>query len=58
MALEYEKYGVKYLDTNPILKDGTGCLNAAYGNGDGLHLNKAGYEAVLRYIRTHGYPKS
>jgi lysophospholipase L1-like esterase/uncharacterized membrane protein len=58
LALEYEKHGVKFLDTNPILKDSTGCLNAAYSNGDGLHLNKIGYEKVLTFIRTHGYPKS
>ncbi|MGI6167311.1 MAG: SGNH/GDSL hydrolase family protein [Eubacteriales bacterium] len=59
LALEYKEYGVRYLDTNSVLKDETGCLNPAYtDDSEGIHLNKAGYEAVLRFIRTHGYPKS
>ncbi|NLW73819.1 MAG: hypothetical protein GX057_02830 [Clostridiales bacterium] len=59
LASEYKEYGVRYLDTNSILKDETGCLNPVYTDDrDGIHLNKAGYEAVLRFIRTHGYPES
>lgn len=55
LALEYK---FKYLNTNPILKDENGYLNKSYENGDGLHLNKSGYEAVLYYMRTHGYPNN
>lgn len=53
LALEYD---LKYLDTNPTLKDTDGFLNYSYQNGDGIHFNKSGFEAVLMYIRTHGYP--
>ncbi len=53
-----QEYNIKYLDTSSILKDTDGNLNRSYENGDGIHLNKSGYEAVLYYIRTHGHPKS
>jgi len=53
-----EEYGIKYLNTNPSLKDNNGYLKMSYQNGDGIHLNRSGFEAVLNYIRTHGYPKS
>lgn len=55
LALEY---GLKYLHTNPTLKDTDGYLFYSYQNGDGLHLKENGFEAVLKFIRTHGYPKS
>lgn len=54
LALEYN---LKYLDTNSVLKDSGGWLNPAY-KADSLHLNREGFNAVLGYIRTHGYPKS
>lgn len=53
-----EEYNLKYLNTNPSLKDADGYLKMSYQNGDGIHLNRSGFEAVLNYIRTHGYPKS
>ena len=57
LALEYSaNYSFKYLDTNSILKDSEGWLNPIY-KADSLHLNRAGFEAVLAYIRTHGYPE-
>ncbi|MBQ9080779.1 MAG: hypothetical protein IJY27_06880 [Clostridia bacterium] len=53
-----EEYGLKYLHTNPTLKDTDGYLFQSYQNGDGLHLLERGFNAVLQYIRTHGYPKN
>ena len=48
----------KYLDTEIVLKDSSGALikeyNTEYHN-DGYHIWKAGYSAVLEYIRTHAY---
>ncbi len=44
----------RYLDTQSVLKDESGCLKAAYCNSaDGIHLGAEGYAAVLTYIRTH-----
>ncbi len=52
LALEYE---LGYLDTFSTLSDAEGYLKPEYDNGgDGIHLNREGLEAVLRYIRTHG----
>ena len=47
--------GTKYSDTCSVLKDGNGALRADYCNGDGIHLNPAGFTAVLNYLRTHAY---
>lgn len=46
---------VRYLDTTEVLQDKDGYLLQEYDSGDGLHLNSAGYNAMLSYIRTHGY---
>ena len=55
LAAEYE---LKYLDTASILLDAEGYLIPEYDNGgDGIHLNKQGLSAVLKYIQTHGHPK-
>ncbi len=55
LALEY---GLRYLDTASVLSDSEGYLKSEYDNGgDGIHLNREGLEAVLLYIRTHGYPE-
>lgn len=51
-----EEYGFKYLDTNSSLKGDDGYLLHSYQNGDGLHMNTTGLNAILKYIRTHGYP--
>lgn len=48
-----EEYGLKYLDTQSILKNDDGALKEGYGNGDGVHLNEKAYEAIIHYIRTH-----
>ena len=53
-----EEYGLKYLDTNSALKGDDGYLPQNHQNGDGLHLMPSGFDIVLNYIRTHGYPKN
>ncbi|MBE6538772.1 MAG: hypothetical protein E7671_04865 [Ruminococcaceae bacterium] len=51
-----ENTGVRYLDTQSVLKDENGALNPKYDNGgNGINLNDTGFNAVLNYIRTHGY---
>ena len=47
--------GVKYLDSESVLKDSNGALPDSNGNGDGLHLNVDAFKLVINYIRTHGY---
>ena len=47
--------GTKYSDTCSVLKDSEGWLRDDYQNGDYLHLNAAGFTAVLQYLRTHAY---
>ena len=47
--------GTRYSDTCSVLKDGNGALRADYCDGDGIHLNAAGFTAVLNYLRTHAY---
>lgn len=53
-----EEYGFRYLDTNSSLKGDDGYLIHSYQNGDGLHMNTSGLNAILKYIRTHGYPNN
>ena len=54
VAVETDCY---YLDTQSVLKDENGYLNAEYCNStDGIHLGVKGYEAILAYIRTHAVP--
>ena len=50
-----EATGVRYLDTQSVLKDADGWLAVDYQNGDGIHLNETGFALVLEYISTHGY---
>lgn len=48
--------GCSYLDTCRMLKDDSGALAARYcDSADGIHLNRAAYEVILAYIRTHAY---
>lgn len=47
------EYGLKYLDTQSILKDEFGAQKQEYSVHDGVHMNKEAYEAILYYIRTH-----
>lgn len=50
-----EATGTKYADSCSVLKAEDGSLREDYGNGDGIHLNEDGYNAVLEYLRTHAY---
>lgn len=50
-----KQYNIKYLNTYEILADTEGYLYEYYENGDGIHLNKQGLEAVINYIKHHGY---
>ncbi len=48
--------GCRYLDTQSVLKDASGCLMAEYCySPDGIHLGANAYEVILTYIRTHAY---
>lgn len=49
------EHGCKYLDTASVLKNNQGAMIALYDNGDGIHMTAEGYQAILQYIRTHGY---
>ncbi len=48
-----DELDLTYLDTSEILKDEKGNLRIEYQSGDGHHLTKSAYEAILAYIRTH-----
>ena len=50
-----EATGCKYADSASVLKAEEGCVREDYGNGDGIHLNAEGLNAVLNYLRTHAY---
>lgn len=45
--------GLKYLDTQSILKDENGAQLEYYGENDGVHMNAEAYIAIIEYIRTH-----
>lgn len=47
--------GVKYLDSESVLKGSDGALVESYHNGDFLHLTADSFKLVLNYLRTHGY---
>lgn len=47
--------GCHYTDSCSVLKDEEGWLRDDYQNGDYLHLNPAGFTAVLNYLRTHAW---
>lgn len=53
-----EETGVKFLNTYTVLIGENDYMIDKYQNGDGLHLNEIGFQAVLDYIRTHGYPNT
>ncbi len=50
-----EATGVKYADSAPVITGDDGFLIPEYGNGDGIHLNSAGFLKILDYLRTHAY---
>lgn len=47
-----EEYGLVYLNVAEAVSDENGYLRADW-NFDGVHLNKAGCQAWLNYLRTH-----
>ena len=50
-----EVYGVRYLNSASVMMDDKGYLKSEYDSGDGFTPNGDGYEAIVNYIRTHGY---
>ena len=44
---------VFFLDTHSALVTSDGTLNTQYAEADGMHLKKAGYEALLEYFKSH-----
>jgi lysophospholipase L1-like esterase len=51
-----EATGVKYCNSAQVITGDDGYLIQDYCNGDGIHLNSAGFLKVLDYMRTHAYP--
>ena len=48
--------GYKFLNSTEVLKDEeTGFAKKDYTIGDGVHLSKAGMDAMFTYFRTHAY---
>lgn len=45
--------GIKYLDTQSILKNENGSQLEHYGEQDGVHMNADAYSAIIEYIKTH-----
>lgn len=45
--------GLRYLDTQSILKNENGAQKEAFGEGDGVHMNEEAYVKIVKYIRTH-----
>lgn len=52
-----EEYGVVYLNVAEAVSDENGYLRADW-NFDGVHLNQAGCQAWLDYLRTHPVPEA
>ena len=45
--------GLRYLDTQSILKNDVGAQIESYNEEDGVHMNATAYAKILAYIRTH-----
>lgn len=45
-----------FLNTAEALKDANGALSEEYDAGDGLHMSREAYKAIVRYIREHPAP--
>lgn len=45
--------GLRYLDTQSILKNDVGAQIESYNEEDGVHMNATAYAKILEYIRTH-----
>ena len=50
-----EENGVRFMDSNSVLRNENGVLPETAHNGDGLHLNSDSFAKVVEFIRTHGY---
>ena len=50
-----EDTGTRYLNAAELLMDETGNLRSEYAASNGVTLSEAGCQAVLQYVRTHGY---
>jgi len=50
-----DKYNLKFLDVQTVLKDGTGYGNPNYYISDGFHLTSYGQSIVKEYIKTHAF---
>jgi hypothetical protein len=55
IATSHDAYVV---DTASVLRDQKGNLRADYQTGDGIHLTKEAYLAILSYLRTHPYERN
>lgn len=51
-----QRHNVYLLPVNFLLRNEKGLLDGVYGAGDGIHLKKAGYEALAQYFYTHTVP--
>ncbi len=47
--------GVRFLNSFEAIVGEDGYLPEQYQNGDGIHLNTAGFNIILDYIKTHEY---
>ena len=45
--------GLRYLDTQSILKDENGAQIIQYSEQDGVHMNADAYNAIIDFIKTH-----
>lgn len=50
-----EDTGVRFLNSFEAIVGDDGWMPKEYTNGDGLHLNTAGFNIILDYIKTHEY---
>lgn len=50
-----EDTGVRFLNSFEAIVGDDGWMPREYTNGDGLHLNTAGFNIILDYIKTHAY---
>lgn len=49
-----KEFQISYLDTNALLSDSDGLLDARYTN-DGLHLNGTGYQVWIDFLKKNNY---
>lgn len=52
-----EELGCYYLASDTVMKDENNDLLRIYNDGDGLHYNEKGYEAILTCVKTHVVPE-